>query len=154
LQRSIKTEAGVRKDERAVSLDKCFRATVRMYVLFVGPPGSPSVPQLREGAFRARRRNFSIRFPSRTLINCGQLLKRQNEGTAMHLSRAFLIGSRVRCIFVYRRDSTIFFFISGMFCKLFSRRDNLTFRLMDLCYNYNLLLSFRNLHKNIYLRTS
>lgn len=29
-----------------------------------------------------RRRNFSIRFPSGALINCGQLLKRRNEGTA------------------------------------------------------------------------
>lgn len=80
----------MKRDGRAVSLDKCFRATVRMYVLSADYRGPPGVPRPRQGAHGARRRNFSIRFPSGALINCGQLLKRRNEGTAPRCTRIAL----------------------------------------------------------------
>lgn len=67
---------------------------------------APSTPRRKGSA--ARRRNFSIRFPSGALINCDQLLKRRNESAAAaHSSRAFLIGSRARCIFVHRRRRSL-----------------------------------------------
>jgi len=118
--------ARVRRDWRAVSFDKCFRATVYMHALLsVGsiwgrvPSATPSpLPPPRDRKTQGtRRRNFSIRFPSAALINCGQFLKRRNEGTAaMHSSRAFLIGSRARRIFVHRWRDVWFFYARRVFC--------------------------------------
>lgn len=73
----------------------CYRTYVRTLRRSNPRPDALRPPFCAKKAQGARRRNFSIRFPSGALINCGQFLKRRNEGTAaMHSSRAFLIGSR------------------------------------------------------------
>lgn len=115
--------------------------TLRRFNLGPGALGPPSCSKKAQGA---RRRNFSIRFPSEALINCGQFLKRRNEGTAaMHSSRAFLIGSRARRIFVHRRRRDVWFFYARYVLCKYSFFFSLSLSLVecnDLTANYKLKL--------------
>lgn len=115
----------------------CYRIYVRAILsrsnLGPGLPQSllsllPLLPPRDRKTQGTRRRNFSIRFPSGALINCGQFLKRRNEGTAaMHSSRAFLIGSRARRIFVHRWRDVWFFLCTTCFVQTLAKRDDLIF---------------------------
>lgn len=151
--------AGVRRNGRAVSLDKCFRATVRMYVLLVDPPPGPRVssgPAKGPTVRAARISQFDFR-SERSLIAASSLRGETKAPRHDALESRFLnwIASAVHIRSPTKRCGL--FFIPGVFCKLsFTRRDDLTvdsglWIRVIICY---ILLPPRNPQKNINLGRS